>query len=68
MWKVLENHGEVHTSAEGCWRCPHICGRIWKDVEGSERMWKDVEDYGMWESDLESFKVILYILVHRIAF
>ena len=31
-------------------------------------MWKDVEDYGMQESDLESFIVALYILVHTRMF
>ena len=40
------------------------CGRIWKDVEGCERMWKDVEYYKMWESDLKSSIIVLYILVH----
>ena len=41
---------------------------MWKDVKESERMWKDVEDYGMWESDLESSIVILYIFVHSRVF
>ena len=37
-----------------CWRCLNA--------------WKDVEDYEMWESDLESFIVALYILVHTRMF
>ena len=37
-------------------------------MEESERMWKDMEDYGMWESDLESSILILYVLVHSRVF
>ena len=33
-------------------------------LEMSTHVWKDVEDYGMWESDLESSIVGLYIHVH----
>ena len=41
---------------------------MWKGMERYEKMWKGVEGYGMWESDLESFIVILYILVHSRIF
>ena len=41
---------------------------MWKDVERYEKMWKDVEDYEMWESDLRSSIIILYILVHSRVF
>ena len=40
------------------WKGVEGCGTMWKDMEGCERVWKDVEDYGMWESDLESSKVV----------
>ena len=35
-------------------------------MEGCRRMWKTI--YGMWESDLESSIVVLYILVHIMLF
>ena len=44
------------------------CGRVSKNMEGCGKVWKDVEDYGMWDSDLESSIVVLYILVHTRMF
>ena len=61
MWKVPKDPREVYTIVEDA-RSIHTCAKE------CGRMRKSLEDHGMWENNLESSMIVLYLHVQSKTF